>query len=550
MNTDFSVRTGTRRLALALALLVALMAPVQALASAQDEEPATVSLSLERAVRLAFDKNLDIAVIDYNRGIARENVVAAQGQFDMVLAIGTPGARALIGASGGGFGGGGLGVGGLGFTGSETPTAIDLFGVDAIVSDDYNMQFNVGQQMTSGFRFDLAYIAGRNKTNSVLSSLNPSWTNDLGMAITMPILQGRGEEATARQLLLARQNVSVTEEAFRGQVETILLQVEQAYWELVFAEETLSVQQQSLQLAEEQLERTQAQVEVGMVAPVQETQARAAVAQRESDLIVARNAVEAAADQLKALLRAEALPNGWDTRIETTDEPEVILEEVDLNEALRMAMTRRPELAQAQAQIAARRVETDAARSDLLPRLDVVASLTFNGIGGDLLVRDDFFSPPVGVIPGGYGDAIAQLFTFDYPTWRVGFNFAMPIGNRTAKGNYARATLAEDQAKQEFERTRQQAILEVRTEARNVEAAAELIEATRLARELAEEQLQIEQDRFEVGMSTNFEVLQFQDQLVRAAMSEVRAMIDYRVVLARLARAVGVLPDRYGITIQ
>jgi len=550
MTGKLSAHSGPRRLALGLALIMALAAPVQGYAVAQEEEPAPLSLSLERAVRLAFEKNLDIAVIDYNRGIARENVASAEGAFDMRLNIGTPGAQAMIGASGGGFGGTGVGVGGLGFAGAETPTATDLFGVDSLVSDDYNMQFNLGQQMPMGFRYDVAYTAGRNKSNSILNSMNPSWNNNFGMAITMPILQGRGEEATARQLLLARQNVSVTEETFRGQVETILLQVEQAYWELVFAERTLLVQEQSMQLAHEQLERTQAQVEVGMVAPVQETQARAAVAQRQSDLIVARNSVETASDQLKSLLRAEALPDGWDTKIVTTDEPKVILEEVDLNEALRVAMDRRPEMAQARATIGARQIETEATRNDLLPRLDLIASLTFNGIGGDVLIRDDFFSPPIGVIPGGYGDAIAQLFTFDYPTWRVGFNFSMPIKNRTAKANYARATLAEDQASQDMERIRQQAILEVRTEARNVEAAAELIKATRLARELSEEQLQIEQDRFEVGMSTNFEVLQFQDQLVRAAMAEVRSAIDYRVVLARLARAVGVLPDRYGIRIQ
>ena len=550
MTGRLSKHSGPRMLALGLALIMALAVPLQGLAVAQDEEPAPLSLSLERAVRLAFEKNLDIAVIDYNRGIARENVESAAGAFDMILAIGTPGAQAMIGASGGGFGGTGVGVGGLGFTGSETPTATDLFGVDSLVSDDYNMQFNVGQQLPMGFRYDVAYTAGRNKSNSILNSLNPSWNNNLGAAFTFPILQGRGEEATARQLLLARQNVSVTEETFRGQVETILLQVEQAYWELVFAERTLSVQEQSLQLAEEQLERTQAQVEVGMVAPVQETQARAALAQRQSDLIVARNSVETAADQLKSLLRAEALPDGWDTKIETTDEPDVVLDTVDLNEALRVAMDRRPELAQARATIAARAIETEATRNDMLPQLDLVASVTFNGIGGDLIVRDGFLGPPIEVIPGGYGDAISQLFTFDYPTWRVGFNFAMPVKNRTAKANYARATLAEDQASQDMERIRQQAILEVRTEARNVEAAAELITATQLARELAQEQLQIEQDRFEVGMSTNFEVLQFQDQLVRAAMAEVRSAIDYRIVLARLARAIGILPDRYGISIQ
>jgi HAE1 family hydrophobic/amphiphilic exporter-1 len=231
-------------LAVGLALTLALAAPAEAFAAPQDEGPAPLSLSLERAVRLAFEKNLDIAVIDYNRGIARENVASAEGAFDMILAVGTPGAQALIGASGGGFGGTGVGVGGLGFTGSETPTATDLFGVDSLVSDDYNMQFNLGQQLPMGFRYDVAYTAGRNESNSILNSLNPSWNNYLGAAFTFPVLQGRGEEATARQLLLARQNVSVTEETFRGQVETILLQVEQAYWELVFAERTLESPEQ------------------------------------------------------------------------------------------------------------------------------------------------------------------------------------------------------------------------------------------------------------------------------------------------------------------
>ena len=102
------------------------------------------------------------------------------------------------------------------------------------------------------------------------------------------------------------------------------------------------------------------------------------------------------------------------------------------------------------------------------PRLDFVGSFSFNGIGGDQIVRDGFFGPIVEIIPGGYGDALGMLFDFDFPSWRLGFNFSMPIGNKVAKGNYARATLAEDQASLDLERTRQQVTLEVRTAVRNV----------------------------------------------------------------------------------
>jgi outer membrane protein TolC len=145
---------------------------------------------------------------------------------------------------------------------------------------------------------------------------------------------------------------------------------------------------------------------------------------------------------------------------------------------------------------------------------------------------------------------LSQLFGLGFGTWRIGFNFSMPIGNHTAEGNFAQATLAEDQARAELQRLRQQTILEVRQAARSVDDAGELVVSTRATRELAEQQLAIEQDRFEVGMSTNFEVLAFQDELVRAQVQELRAMIDYLRAEAALAQVTGSLPDRYGIRIQ
>ncbi|MFQ5745288.1 MAG: TolC family protein, partial [Acidobacteriota bacterium] len=236
-------------------------------------------LTLAEAIRIAFDHNLDISVVDYDRRMARETVFSARGAFDPILQFGAP-----VG-QGGGFGGGNTArSGGLGFVNSTQPTANQLAGANTLANTTFTSSANLGQTLPFGARYDVNYLITRGTSNSGFTSLNPSWNNVLTLSLTQPLLRGRGRAAGSSQLLLAQRNVEVSEEAFRDQVEAILLQVEQEYWEMVFAERNLSVAQQSLRLAQEQLERTHAQVEVGMLAPVQETQAEAAVAQRRSDL--------------------------------------------------------------------------------------------------------------------------------------------------------------------------------------------------------------------------------------------------------------------------
>lgn len=542
-------------LGLTLMLIVASGPAARALPVAQEsgetgsQDAEELRLSLSEAVRLAFEQNLDIAVVDYDRGVARGSTTAARGAFDPVFRVGTPGTLPGIG-SGGGFGGPSGGAGGLGFTRTESPSTSQLAGADVVVNESLGTETGLGQSFPFGLRYEVSYGVTRTTTNSAFTSLDPAWDNTLGFAVTQPLLRGRGEEASAVQLLLARQNEDVADESFRTEVEAVLEQVLQAYWELVFAQRDVEVRELSLQLAREQLERTRAQVEVGLIAPVQETQAEVAVAQRRSDLITARNGLESAADQLRALLRAEELPAGWGTEIVPTDEPRVEPVDIDEAEAIATARENRPEMAAARARIRARRVETDAARNEMLPRLDLVASLSYTGIGGDLLIRDEFFGPVVEVIEGGYPDAAGQLFDLEVPSWRLGFNFSLPIGNRTARGNFARATLEEDRARTELERLEQRVTLDVRQAFRDLEAASELVESTSVARELAARQLEIEEDRFEVGMSTNFEVLEFQDDLAQARVAELRALIDHRQARAALARATGTLLPSYGIDLR
>ena len=507
-------------------------------------------LSLSDAVRMAFENNLEILVVDFDQEMAEQAVVAARGQFDPTFYVGLPQANTLIPpAVGGGFGGGPTGAGGLGFSSSDQPATSQLFGADVSSSDSLATLVDFGQQLKNGLRWDLGYSITRGVSNSIFNSLNPAYSNTLTLSLVQPLLRGAGKANTAN-LRLAQRNTDVSGAAFRTQVETVLLQVEQAYWNLVFTERDQQVKQQSLDLALEQLERTKAQVEVGLIAPVQQTQAEVAVASREAEIIAARNNVESAADQLRGLLRAETLPKGWDTPVVATDEPSVATTDIDLDHAIASALQNRPELRQAGASIAARRVEVEANRNALLPRVDLVGAISVAGIGGDRIERSGFpFGDVIGIEEGGYGDAVDQLLSLNFRTWRIGVNVTYPLLNRTAKGNYARATIAEDRAKVEHERVRQQIVLEVRQAARERLATAEQLVAITKARELAERQLEIEQDRFGVGMTTNFEVLEFQEDLAEARTNELRAMIDSRVADAQMSRATGTLLQRFGLDV-
>jgi len=519
-------------------------------APAWGQEAAEMELSLADAARLAFERNLDIRVIAFERSIAEERVTSARGRFEPLLFVGIPGASSINPFPGGAAFGAGSGFGGFGIADVQTPASTALAGADVSTSQSVAGLFDFQQTLPFGLRYDVSYNVGRTDTNSIFQSLNPSWDNTLAISVMQPLLNGRGEEATAAELLLAQANTRVSQAAFRAQIEEVLLQVESAYWELVFAERDLEVKRSSLALAEEQLGRTQAQVEVGVIAPVEATQAEVQVAARETDLIVARNNLANARDLMRALLRADSLPNGWETALRPTDEPVVDVTRLDVAELVRTALARRAEITSAGATVEARDVAVHATRNGLQPRLDLLAQLSTNGVGGDLIVRDGFPGDIVEVIPGGYGDALDRMFSLDFVSWRVGLNVTVPIGNSAAEGNYAQATLDHDRSLTELQRLQQQVTLEVRRSARGVEAAAEAVQSTSKTRELAEEQLRIEVDRFDVGMSTNFEVLRFQDDLAVSRSQELRARIAYRLATEELGRATGSLLAKYNIELR
>jgi outer membrane protein TolC len=315
----------------------------------------------------------------------------------------------------------------------------------------------------------------------------------------------------------------------------------------------LEVQKDSLRLAQEQLERNRIQVEVGTMAPIEITQARAEVASREEGIIVAQTSIDNNEDALKTMVD---LTSGayLTARVVPTDQPDFVAVELDLNQEIQQALHQRPEILQERERFSSSQISRDYYRNQMKPQLDLTGSFGSTGLDGRELIYEcnpfEAGCEPSGVIEGNGGGALKEAFQFDFRNWSVGANFTLPLGNDVNKALYRQYSLELQQSEARLRDLEARIALEVRQAVRSVQAAIKRIEATRVARELQDEKLQAEQKKFAVGTSTNFQVLEFQKDLTEAKTDEIRAIIDYNKALVALEQAKGTLLKKRGLHVS
>ena len=247
-----------RALLLGTTLVAMLLVGTPTAAAQSSDEQQVMDLSLTEAMRLAFENNLDIRVVSFQRRIAAEQVTAARGAFQPTLTVGLPGAGNFLSPTVSSLGGS-SGAGGFGFSEQQVPAATLLAGADVSTSNSFATLTNLGQTLPFGLRYDVTYSLSRATTNSFFQSFDPFWDNTLAVTLSQPLMRGRGEDATAAQLRLARANTEVSEAAFETQVQEVLLLVERAYWQLVFAErdcQRAQTHRPSVELLDDRLEHT------------------------------------------------------------------------------------------------------------------------------------------------------------------------------------------------------------------------------------------------------------------------------------------------------
>ena len=478
---------------------------------AQTPSPAPMRLTVDDAVKMALDHNPDLSADRLDPQIGDTQVAAAAGAFRPSLNSGVnrnnqlqPPASFLI----------------------PTPTRTDAVTESAGLSQ---------QLPWFGTSYTASWNAVHTDTNSFLTSYNPLLTSGLSVGVSQPLVRDLAIDPARQQLKTSQINRDIAGTRLRESLVHTTADVKSAYWNLVSAIANVDARQSALDLAQELERVNKAKVDVGESPPLDLLSAQAEVASDEEQLIIAQTAVRESEDRLRVLIFDPTDRSMWDVPIEPVDEPPMATVTPDLNAAVSRALDTRADLARAKKDIENATVNAKFADNQKLPDVRLNVSYLASGLGGTQILRDTTSGFP-GIIVGPgtitpFGTVLNQLFAHNYPTWTAGVSVSYPLGQSTQEANAARAKLERQQADERLKSAQSRAIQQVRDAGWKIEMNAKRIATTRAARELADQRLDAERKRFDVGLSTSFFVIQAQRDLAQAKAAELNAILQYDLAL-------------------
>ncbi len=470
-------------------------------------------LTLDDAVERALERNLDITLQRLAPQIVDLNLVEQQAFYRPTLSSNVSTQSAI------------------------SPSSSQLDGGLNVETDMALFNAGIAQPVPwGGGTFDISWDNNRRETTNFFSSFNPSYSSSLAANYTQPLLRGFRIDGTRQQLAVTSINRDISDIDLRETITNTLSNVRDAYWELVYAVQTVAVQQQALELAEQLVRDNRARVEIGTLAPIDIVQAQSEAAARRQTLAQAEQTLRASELTLKQLIVDGTEDELWTASLNPIDQASIIYTPVDIEAAVRAALDRRTDLTRARRQRDINDINIRALRNSTLPALDLLGSYRLAGQGGTRFNRFGFGGDVQSVIPGGFGDAIDQLVDTRFPTWQVQLQLSYPLGLSSAEAAYQRSRIELQQTDAQLQRIELQVATEVTNAALQLDSIQKRIEAALAARDLAEQQLEAEESKFEVGTTTSFFVVQAQRDLATAQDTELRAILDYQKALIAFDR--------------
>ncbi len=416
---------------------------------------------------------------------------------------------------------------------------------------DYNdWSARLLQEIPTGGRLSVNLSTYKNESTQSFQIINPRYGSTLSFRFEQPLLRNFGFQASRSDIIIAQNNLNVSDSQFKNSLLTTVNMVEEAYWNLVYSIENLKVMQQSLELAQDLLHKNRKEVEVGTLAPIEILTAEAEVATREADILQAKLDVESQEETLKTIINSFSDSESSLIFIQPTDLPEFKRIDISLDEALKTALVNRPDLQASRYDLKNRELDLSLAKNQLLPDLSFTANYWSPGISGTQLLYEGgnpLSGNVIGTLPGAGADSLKDAMAFKYRNWAVGLTLTVPTNVLFTRAIQAQARLALDQALTQIKSQEKQIFLEVRNAVRRVDTNYKRVEAYQVARDLAERKLEVEEKKLQVGMTTNYIVLQHQRDLANAQSSVLRANLDYALSLAYLDMAMGITLDKKNI---
>ena len=477
--------------------------------TAQAQAPGVLSLTVDDAVKMALDHNVDLNAARIDPQISDTRLAAATALFRPTFNTGlnrnnqiAPPSSFLIPA----------------------PTQ-----TDAVTSNA-----GLSQRLPwFGTSYNAAWNSVHTNSNSFLSSYDPLITSGLTLGISQPLVRDLSIDAARQNLMTSRINREIADTQLRENIVQTTANTKSAYWGLVSAIANVEARTSALSLSQELTRVNKAKVDVGQSPPLDLVSAQAEVAANEEQVIIAQTQVRQAEDRLRMLIFDATDLSVWNLKLEPVDSPPIAQPALDVDGAVRRALGGRTDIARSKKDIDNADVNVKYTANQKLPDVRLTASYAASGLGGTQVLRTGVF-PGTIVGPGAntdFGSVLNQLFSHSYPTWVAGVTLTYPLGQSNEEANYAQARLVRAQAAERLKGTQARAIREVRDAAYQIEMNAKRIETTRAATNLAEQRLDAEQKRFEVGLSTSFLVIQAQRDLAQAKANEVSAVLAYDLAL-------------------
>ncbi len=480
--------------------------------------PARIELTLDEAVKLALDRNVDIVVQRLNPptfDLAAAGLVATY----MPVVTSTVGTQTTV-------------------TPSTTTTSGAPIG-SGISSNLATYSGTVYQNVKwGGGTATLALNNTRATTTSATALFDPVYNPNWSAQYTQPLVRGLTTDANRQQLAVTRINRDISDLQLQSTVTNTLSTVREAYWNYVYTTQVVEVARESLQLAEQLVEDNRNRVEIGTLAGIDVVTAQSQAAQQKQALVQAEANLHNAELALKRLIVGSVQDPAWNATLDPVDRPAFDPEPIDVPAAIRRALSARTDLAIGRKTLEADRATLAYLRDQARPQADLVARYGVVGLGGTeyITTGSGITRQVIGTVPGGFSDALSSLFTNRYPTWSATVNISYPLGTNVAAAATARGRIQVSQMEAQLRQTELQVATDVTSAAINVESAIESVQAAKAAQELAQQTNDAEQAKFEVGVSTNYNVILTQRDLNTAKNSYLQAVLNYRNALVELDR--------------
>ena len=485
-------------------------------------------LRLQDAVRLALENNSNIRIEETQVEAQKFALLGAYKPFDpLIQSIANVNRLSYSGTTQ------------LQGVGENSNAALNTLGQS--VQASYTQTFITGTNIFAGVS------SNRNSTNSEFYFLNPYVNSTVTLQFTQPLLRNAGHFANTAPLIIARQALEQSRASFAAQVNDAILQVVTEYWTVVQARGSFDVEQRSLALAESSYQHDKRALELGALPPLDIYRSQSEVAARRVQAIQSEFVLKQAQEAFRFTIGVDQDPTLAALELDLVEkpEPEREIENVDPVEALKQALSARPEIAAANDAIANDETSVRLAHNGLMPDLSLTGFYQSNGIGGN---QYDLNTGLL-ITPGGLGTSFSQLFGFGFPGYGGTLTLNLPIRNRGAKANLGTALVARRRDLYASQITREQIVLQVKDAVHLLEEAKLTLAAGKTSLELARKSLAADQRKYELGAETNFFVLDSQTKLAQSELDLLQTQINYQIARATLDRATGSLLEPYHVQI-